>query len=598
MAYLPWIDGKTRQTVATEVFGGINRSMRAEDGEFADTYNMGSGCYPLMSQRKSRGLIKQLTNPAGMTGKEHLCYVDGDKLYYNNEEVEGLTLSTGDTPKQLISMGAYVIIWPDAVYFNTADPADKGSINAKYESAEGTSVSLALCRMDGSDYENVVIGTEAPEDPENNAYWLDTTVEGHGLKVYSTATGMWSTILTVYIRIEAPGIGKGFAIDDGVEVSGLTYTGDNETLKEQIESLNTTHLIYDVKDDYIVVVGLIDNAHEQTASITVKREAPKMDYITESENRLWGCYYGKDEKGETLNEIYACRLGDFKNWRSYAGVSMDSYTVSIGSDGPFTGAITYGGYPTFFKEKCLHKIYGTRPANYQVMSTQCRGVQQGSAKSLQIVEGTLFYKSPTDIVSYDGSLPVCMSRKLGDVNTINAVAGTLRERYYISMQDAKTLEWSMYVYDAVRGIWHKEDDTQAVAFTEHDGDLYCLDKVGNLFTVNGTQGEAEGPFEWSATSGLMGYEYEEHKSTARYNIRAQIASGAWAQLEIEYDSDGIWHNCGTMRGVKRETRTFLLPVRPRRCDHWRVRLRGKGEVKIYSIYRKLANGGDGQSGWR
>ncbi len=598
MAYLPWLEGKNRQSLATEAFGGINRSAKAGDGEFENMRNMTGAQYPLLAPRKKRGLVKVLEKPLGLIAKEQLCYVDGNRLYYNGEAVEGLELTAGDVPRQLVSMGAYVIVWPDAVYFNTADPADKGSINASNESAGGETVSLALCRIDGSDYENVTIGSETPENPENNAYWLDTTKEGHGLKVYSTAMGAWSTVTTVYVRISAAGIGKDLRVDDGVEVSGLVYTGDNETLKAQIESLNTTHLIYDVKDDYIVVVGLIDGVHEQTEAITVRREAPKMDYITESENRLWGCYYGKTESGETLNEIYACRQGDFKNWRSYANVSMDSYAVSVGSDGAFTGAVTYGGYPTFFKEKCIHKIYGTRPANYQVMTTQCRGVQLGSFQSLAIVEGTLFYKSPTDIVAYDGSLPVCMSRKLGDVNAKNAVAGALRERYYISMQDAVTDEWEMYVYDTVNSTWHKEDETQAVAFAEHGGELYCLSVKGQLFTVNGLAGVREADFEWHALSALKGYEYETRKTTARYNIRAKVEAGAWCAMEIEYDSDGIWHPCGVMKSETPTIRTFLLPVRPRRCDHWRMRLRGRGDVQIYSIYRKLADGGDGQSGSR
>lgn len=596
MAYLPWLEGKYRQSVGTQEFGGINRSAKAGDGEFERMYNMTGAQYPVLSPRARRGLVKTLAKPRGLIAKEHLCYVDGQTLYYNGEAVEGLELNVGDGPRQLISMGAYVIVWPDALYFNTADPADKGSINAKNESAEG--VTLALCRVDGSDYENVTVGSEAPEKPENNAYWLDTTKEGHGLKVYSTATGTWQTILTVYVRIASKGIGKGLKVDDGVEVSGLAYTGDNETLKTQIEELNTTHVIYDVTDDYIVVIGLIDQPHEQTGKVTVKREAPQMEYITESENRLWGCHYGKTESGETVNEIYACRQGDFKNWRSYAGVSVDSYAVSVGSDGPFTGAVTYGGYPTFFKEKCIHKIYGTRPANYQVMTTQCRGVQLSSAGSIAIVEGTLFYKSPTDIVAYDGSLPVCISRKLGDVNADFAVAGALRERYYISMRDTISKKWSLYVYDSVNNMWHAEDDTEAIAFAEHGGELYCVDARGRLFTANAMEGVREADFEWYAESAVKGYEYEQQKTTARYNVRAKVDAGAWCAMEIEYDSDGIWHPCGVIRSEVPVLKTFLLPVRPRRCDHWRVRLRGRGDVKIYSIYRKLADGGDGQSGYR
>jgi hypothetical protein len=65
----------------------------------------------------------------------------------------------------------------------------------------------------------------------------------------------------------------------------------------------------------------------------------------------------------------------------------------------------------------------------------------------------------------------------------------------------------------------------------------------------------------------------------------------FAKLEIMYDSDGIWTEQGTIRGNK--MRHFLLPVIPRRCDHLRFRMRGTGEMKIYSIARYLEVGADG-----
>ena len=56
-----------------------------------------------------------------------------------------------------------------------------------------------------------------------------------------------------------------------------------------------------------------------------------------------------------VNELYACKLGDFKNWNCFLGISTDSYVASVGTDGPWTGAVTYLGNPIFFKETCLHK---------------------------------------------------------------------------------------------------------------------------------------------------------------------------------------------------------------------------------------------------
>ena len=35
--------------------------------------------------------------------------------------------------------------------------------------------------------------------------------------------------------------------------------------------------------------------------------------------------------------------------------------MTVGSDGPFTGAATCMGYALFFKENTLHKLYGSKP---------------------------------------------------------------------------------------------------------------------------------------------------------------------------------------------------------------------------------------------
>ena len=42
------------------------------------------------------------------------------------------------------------------------------------------------------------------------------------------------------------------------------------------------------------------------------------------------------DSGEAVNEIYASKLGDFRNWRCFEGLSTDSYAAARGSDGAFT----------------------------------------------------------------------------------------------------------------------------------------------------------------------------------------------------------------------------------------------------------------------
>lgn len=595
MPYLPnLMEGSTSRQMI-EVFAGYNHNLKINQGEWYNEENISSARYPLFSRRKPRRLFKdQLINPQGMTAKDALAYVDGSKLIYNGKEIDGIELSEApeDCPKQLVSMGAYLCVFPDAVYVNTADLSDVGTMGAVYESVADANIRYSPCRIDGTDYENVYIADEKPDNPENGQYWLDTSGSTHMLKQYSASTGAWIEIPTVYTRIEVAGIGTHFKDYDGVTISGAAIESDNEDLKKQIAALNTDMIIQKSSTDYIIVTALIDETvMQQGGSIKVERKVPRMDFVCEANNRLWGCYYGMSD-GKVLNEIYSCKLGDFKNWYSYMGISTDSYAVSIGTDGEWTGCIAYGGYPVFFKENFIHKIYGMQPSAYQVQSASCRGVQRGSHRSMVVVNEVLYYKSRTDVCAYDGSLPVGVSAQLGeDRKFYEASAGAHGGRYYISMRDEDGA-WNLFCYDTKYSIWHREDASHAGAFAAWDDALYMMDvDKKQIWDINGSSGETEEEeVRWMAESGLIGYELIDHKYISRFNFRMKMAVGSECRLEIEYDSDGIWHDQGVVKSVS--TDSFILPVIPRRCDHFRLRLSGVGEIYIYSMAKHIEQGSD------
>lgn len=356
--------------------------------------------------------------------------------------------------------------------------------------------------------------------------------------------------------------------------------------------LNTTNTIYGAGDDYIIVAGLIREALTLKDTLKVDLRIPDLDYVCEANNRIWGCTYAK-VNGEMLNELRACALGDFRNWDRFEGTSMDSYTVSVGTEGAFTGATSLRGSPIFFKENVMHRVTGTQPSNFTLTTTMCRGVQEGCWRSLAFVGEVLFYKARTDVMMYDGSAPVSVSEKLGQQRYYEASAGTYRDKYYISMQDKEAM-WHLFVYDAAKGLWHREDDAKIRHFTTVRGDMYFIDEAqspARLMSINGLGDAVEEPFEWMATFGIYGFDYEGRKYLSRFNLRAQLAEGAYMKMEIMYDSDGKWIDHGTMKS--RRLQTFLLPIVPRRCDHCQIRLSGKGEMKLYSVARELEGGGDG-----
>lgn len=578
MGLLPTLDWEYSEREVTDTFAGYNHNLKIGDGEFFNTENLTSAYYPLLANRKKRGRVSVLTAPGGLLAKEKLAYVDNGTLYYDGAATAVTGLSGGE--KQLVSMGAYIVVFPDKKYYNTADPTDYGSLDATYTSTGA--VSFSPCKMDGSAYPEPTVSASEPSSPSNGDLWIDTSKDTHVIKRWASASYDWIEIPTVYTKItfisygEIPALFKEY---DGVTISGAE--ADVANGEKVIYSLGGDNETF----DYVVVVGLLEEAVTQTEGyVKIERKAPNMDYVVECKNRLWGCKYG-----DNLNEIYCCALGDFKNWRQYMGLATDSWTASVGSDGPWTGAITYMGYPTFFKENRIHRVSIASNGAHQITDTACRGVQPGSSKSLQVVNETLFYKSRADVCIYQGSFPKSISEPLGELPFYDAVAGTIGDRYYISMKDGSDV-WSLFVYDSKRGFWMREDALQVKDFAQLGDDLYCIDAENSLLAMLGTDGTLEPYVPWSMESGLMYYQYPDRKYVSRYNLRLYMEEGAEVDVYIMYDSSGEWIRQGRIK--MKGTRTVTLPIRPRRCDHLRMKLIGKGEVRLYSIARILTIGSD------
>ena len=564
----------TRQMI--DVFRGYNHNLRINDNEFYDMENMASDNYPVLSPRRARASFVKSTGLSGMISKDDFCYVDGQNFIVGGEVVN---MGLSSEPKTLVSMASYVIILPDKKYINTANPSDFGDIEVQKQTTGETTFSL--CKLDGSEYDKLNFSPTAPSNPQNMDLWVDTSTTPNSLKQYSSSSSMWVSVASTYIKISSVGIGKDFEVGDGVTISGIE--------DKDLADLNATMVIQSKGDDFIVVIGILDQVTKQSTSITIKRLMPNLDFVIESGNRLWGCRYGEAQNGEMVNEIYASKLGDFKNWNSFQGISTDSYAASCGTDGQFTGAITHLGYPIFFKENCMHKVYGNFPANYQIQTTDCRGVQKGSHKSLAIVNEILYYKSRHGICAYDGSLPVEVSTDLGDVAYFDAVGGAHGNKYYISMADnAET--YHFFVYDTSKGLWHKEDHTKAFQFCSHKNDMYYIDKErGAIMRVFGDSESTE-DIRWMAESGIIGFDSPDKKYISNMMVRLSLDFGSKVFFYIMYDSSGEWEHVGTIVGNK--LKSMNVPVRPRRCDHFRLKIEGEGGAKIFSICKTLEQGSD------
>ncbi len=611
---LPYIQDINRTRNFIDTFGGLNRKISIEENEFSDLCNMSADNYPLLAPRKKRLTIKKFPKTEEVRGfsvKEAVVYVSKvngvNQLFVNGNQVTSNgDLLTDDTERQFVSMGCRTIVFPDKFFVNLLDTSEKGHLENKIK-IEGdfsqSPISLFPCTADGSAYTDAAVSSAEPNEKTNGMVWVDTSGEKSIYKIWDESTKQWAQVSATYIKLSRPNIGKGFSKWDGISITGLSAPeGSSGRIQNQIKALNQSGVIvFDQNDDYLVIAGLLEKATDITSgTVTLERKVPEMDFVIESNNRLWGCRYGL-QGDKTVNEIYASKLGDFKNWNAFFGLSTDSYALSLGSDGRFTGAITYLGYPVFFKERCVHKIYGTLPSNYQLITTECRGVARGSEKSLAIVNNILFYHSPIDFCAFDGSLPESISENLGDVIYSSCIAGGVNDKLFVSAMRADG-ERETLVFDTKKGIWHKESAQEVISFQKDGHVLYYLfkakdgtysikavdEKFNTVISIETPEKEED--FSWYAESGNIGYYTENHKYVQKIIIRASIGEKAYFALSVSYD-DGKFESVLSAR-KKSGISSFKFPVKLRRCDHFKLRFEGEGDVKFISISKTLIVGSD------
>ena len=580
MREAPYLQQRGRNRSITTDFRGLNLSQGIGDGEWAWMQNMDTREYPAVARRQKRVHVATLNKPNGLCATDRLCFVDGVKFYYNGfyyGDVE-------DSEKTLVPMGAKIAIFPDKKLFDTTTLS---FTDMEQKNVSSGTVSVTLAKGDGTPYGQYTEGGTAPENPENGQLWLDTSGDAPVMKTWSEAQGLWVAEATTYVLVSATGLGQGLKALDGVTVSGLEEGG-----------LNGDWTLTDAGPDYILFTGILQKALTQAGEVRVERTCPEMDFVVEKDNRLWGC-------SSADHEIYCCKLGDPTNWRAYQGVATDSYAVTVGTPGPFTGAAVSGSAVIFFKENCLHRVYGTQPSNFTVYVDNLRGVQQGCHKSAVRVNEYLYYKSVFDVCVYADSEVAGISAALGTESYKNAVAGVCGNRLYLSMEDQEGA-WQLLVYDTAAGVWTREDGTHALGFAScltetfmlrADGELYALlpgeynkdfFMVGSDYTVY-AQEETDEEVSWELRTGEILRELPDHKYIGKIQLYLELDPGARAEVALRRDG-GAWETVQELSGG--DQRRCTLPIYPRRCDRMEIRLTGVGHVRLVNWSKYVGYGSE------
>ena len=595
------------------VFGGLNETYSCTEAEYSAGINFSARNFPALSTRLPR---RKLREEAGLNGMYHLnglLTVCGRDLVYTPDDRDEMEVTLKDAVengrKTLVGIGTKILIFPDKLAFDTA--SRKVSALGAVWSGKNTSVEFAPCDAEGKVYEVSGCGPAEPDKPTDGQLFLRVEdpekpwSSESTLEVYSEASGNWSAVVLDYCRISAKGVGTDFAAEDTV-----TLTGSAAEQAGQWNELDGDRIVYDagadalrVKADpggewfygrltrtgaavrWVSLDGSVSREFVSAEVVELERRVPDMDYLTECDNRVWGC-------SNKENVIYACKLGDPTNWFSYRGIAADSYAVTVGSDGAFTGAATCMGYALFFKENTLHKLYGSKPSDFQLSSLRCRGVARNAARSLCVLNETLYYLSPDGVMAWDGSIPAKVSAALDAgrlANVKQAVGGALDGRYYLHVSRENKVR--LLVYDTERGLWH-EEDVCSFEMASTGGQLYLWD--GRALWAADPSREAAGQrseeteqgVEFALTTGDLGLDSPEERYLSRLTLRLDAACRSRVTVEVSYDG-GPWENAAalTVEGPRRNCDLHLVP---RRCASLRLRLWGYGQITLRSLAKTFS----------
>ena len=611
-------------------FYGYKHTLGCGDGEIYDEKNMTSDHFPVMSPRNRRLFLREddhqkfVSVPQGINGEDGLMIIGDGNVLYN-----GIVISLPNEivyEQNIVWLGQKYCLFPSQ-YMIDFSPL-KSDIHVTVQSCDislGDSYDeliapaslnitigdimlmkfprqyidhdiIACCTGETGTYYLFPAGTFP-----NSAVGVEITFQkiAHGEYMYynpdpitcdiknGTYGGESAELNTIKLKSSIPT--DKYKVGDAVQITGATNAGNNQTAIIREISNDQSELRFS-ENTFV--------AAETDVQLTISRNLPTMDYVCAHDNRLWGC------RGDT---IYASKLGDPTNFNVFDNLASDSFAADVGSGGDFTACYSYNGYPLFFKEEHIYKVYGTRPQNYQITDTMTLGVEKGSHKSLAVAGETLYYKSRAGFMAYTGGVPKNISADLGNdvFGYENAVGGSNGVKYYVSVQ-ATSISYLMFTYDPRYGVWHKEDDTEAFQFAFYNDALYCMRADGEIFVADTHGRYYIVPFgildvEPAVSSYVMFGDFVNNdpnkKGISKIQFRCEVENDSKMAWKISYDKDefedvidSATRTADIIGPVTK--RSYYRPLTPHRPDNYRLYIEGEGDWKLYSLSKDEYSGSE------
>lgn len=592
MAFLPVLPNSSRVQQATQInFQGLHAGENCRDGQWKDMKNMSVRDLPVIRTRERRYQAPWAATDAAagyVTDDGRMIYIDGYGAIWQQmlEGGERMRLAADGTVKsfaglKIVRFGNRAMIMPDGMLLK---------IGYRIIGRKNSTEELPKSGEEGDAW---IVGSLLMDDlvwVRIQQKWVNKGVIAErvesqvttGVAVIGNGELYGEQAEANSLRVVYADFASKFREGDAVTISGCTTVKAN----------NQTLIIREIENDtlrfsenaFTIPEGMTEYTEAPLdGEIKIERKWPELDFVFEHGNRMWG---GKDKT------IYCSKLGDPLNWFVLGdGLSTDGWQLETQSDGKLTGGISYAGYPTFFKPTSRIMVYGSNAANFSTRELAMTGAAAGNGMT-QVTGGRLVYRAEGTMMIYASEgYPEAQSDEVGKTNTDQYDLAATNGREYIGLIDADGAVKIM-CWDARRNAWAIEDawdhdaDHDIVDIMATGEDVYLLRLDGVVEKIRGDAiigWTMEDVGESLLETGDMTGNAANRKWVTRVLIRAVLEPGATLEVEICHDG-GEWLKVGSMANDgKRIQKSWYLPVRPNRCDNFRIRFRGEGEWQLRSM---------------
>lgn len=479
----------------------------------------------------------------------------------------------------------------------------------------------------------------------------EVKVDGEEAVLTGTAIGIYGFddfFITVSVQ-EKTVYFKRFILNDNgglsIEDASYDHTGNltEETLLSQRSIIQFN--VFGEKDDVLnndydrkVIIfpdklsfnyGRSDSSTFELATIeTEDLKVPNIKYATVHLSRVFGVDDGK---------VYASGFNDYTNWAVDTATEYNESNAwfsasqsNTKADGSFTGITTFQNHVVCFKQDFMHEVYNTKNP-FRIQDIYAEGTIDN--RTVCDVDGKLIFCSSDGVKIYTGGNPKLISQVL-DIDIFkNAVAGTDGRNYYLYCRDQHNNERYL-VYDTYYSLWSERKHVynyDIIGFAKTSFGLYSLDKNGDIYRVDTDVYSGE---KWSLSTDLITSDTCDLKMIDKIQLYCEVgynsssgityADKSKVSIFIDYgdgiepekdesgkdkgtvkpglpedwypddeddededDESAVW-NSGTSPGV----RIARVKIRKKPSYGFKIRLEGKGYVRIMALELLIKQGGD------